>query len=131
MDVDRDLARVAHRLHGPRLEDAEEERLAVGRKLADLVQEEHSLVGGPEQSGRVRHRAGERALHMAEESRFGEVAADTGAVEGLEWASRALGRVVMEVPGDQLLPGARFAGNQDWRRVSSEWCSEDRCRASG
>ena len=40
--------RLADRLDSPRLEDAQEQRLAIVRQFADLVEEEHAVVGRPE-----------------------------------------------------------------------------------
>src|SRR5262245_9731372 len=57
----------ADALVGFLLNGTEELRLQGGRQLADFVQEQRALVRGGKRAIAARHRAGERALFMAEE----------------------------------------------------------------
>ena len=76
----RDLAVAAERKEALLLERAQQHGLLVEAEFADLVQEQQAVVGGPQQAGTVAQRAGERALHVAEERRHRRVAAEGGAV---------------------------------------------------
>ena len=68
------------------LQRAEELHLEVQRQLADLVEEERALVGRLELAGPRRDRAGEGALHVAEELALDQVLGDGAAVDGDERA---------------------------------------------
>ena len=84
-----DLAVAAERQEPLLLERAQQHRLLVEPELADLVEEEQAAVGAAQQARPVAHRAGERALHVAEERRHRRVAAERGAVHLDEAAPRS------------------------------------------
>src|SRR5881296_277979 len=66
-DVDRDRAARAERRDLAVLEGAQELRLEPERDLRDLVEEERTAFGGPEDAVVIRHRAREGAAAVAEE----------------------------------------------------------------
>ena len=89
------------------LQRAQELHLEVQRQLADLVEEERALVGAWNLPGAARDRAGEGALHVAEELALDEVLGDGAAVDGDErarsrgcerrWSSRAMSSLPVPV----------------------------------
>ena len=98
--VDLDAARPAEPLEPPLLQHAQQLDLRRRRDVTDLVEEQRAAVGHLEATGLRRHRAGERALLVAEElaleQRLGQRArADTetnGLVARSErlWIARAM-----------------------------------------
>src|SRR5262249_47187744 len=82
--VHRALLRRADRAHRAALEDVEELGLERGRHLADLVEEDRAAVGLDEKARARARRAGERALHVAEELALEERLRQRRAVHGHE-----------------------------------------------
>src|SRR5439155_15430376 len=80
--------------------------------LADLVEEERALVGELELPELLGVGVGERALLVPEELALEERLRDGGAVERDERTSGARAPVVDRL-GDQLLPRAALAGDED------------------
>ena len=111
-DVGLDLLGPAEPAEAALLQDAQQLDLHERRHLADLVEEDRALLGDFDQPLLVRVGAGERALHVAEElgveQRLGQARRSSRATNGLslrgelKWMARA----------DQLLAGARLAGDQ-------------------
>src|SRR5439155_894805 len=73
-DVHATRSRRAHAKEGAGLEGAQELHLAVRRQLADLVEQERAAVCQLHEPGLGAHRAGERALLVAEELRLEHLA---------------------------------------------------------
>ena len=93
------------------LEDAEQLGLDRERQLADLVEDQRAAVGLREEALAGRGRAGERALHVPEQLRVGELGGQGGAVEADERLERARRLRVQEL-GDELLAGAGLAAHE-------------------
>ena len=93
-------------------QDAQQPRLQVERHVADLVEEERAAVGLLEAPAPRRLRAGEGAALVAEELRLEQVLRDRRRVDRDERAARARAVLVQRV-GDELLAGARLAGDED------------------
>src|SRR5207248_8301246 len=91
-----------------RLERAQELRLQLLRKLADLVEEERAAARRLEGADLVGGGAGERALEVPEERRLHQVLGDRSAVEGDEGLVLPR-RVLVDLGGDELLAGAALA----------------------
>src|SRR5690606_35942553 len=108
-----DLARLllADALERAFLDHAQELALKLERDLADLVEEEGASVRKLEAADAVAQRAGERALHVAEELALEEIARDRGAVHADQRPLATRARVV-DRARDQLLAGARLARDQ-------------------
>src|SRR5213596_1087357 len=104
-----DLAAHGNRL--PLLEHAQQLHLRRGGHLADLVQEEGATARRREQTLLVAHGARERALDVSEQLRLEQALGERPAVERQE---RAFGtrRALVNVAGDDLLPGSRLAPDQ-------------------
>src|SRR2546426_10823458 len=68
LDVDRNLACRPEALNGAVLKDPQEQGLALGRELSDLVKEEDSAVSHPEQPLRLSDRSGEGSSRVSEQS---------------------------------------------------------------
>ncbi|EDM79044.1 hypothetical protein PPSIR1_10590 [Plesiocystis pacifica SIR-1] len=102
---------VADPLDLPLLEHAQQLDLEGQGHLADLVEEDGALVGGLELADLVGHGARERALDVAEELGLDQVLGDGPAVDRHEGALGP-GRAVVDLVGDELLAGARLAGDQ-------------------
>ena len=79
-----------------------------------FVEENRALIGDFEEALFRGHRAGERALHVAEELRLQQVHGNRAGVDGHERLVRARGRGVNRL-GDEFLACAAFAVNQDGR----------------
>ena len=79
--------------------------------LADLVEEDRPLVGDFDESFLVAVRSGECASHVAEQLRVQERLGERAAVDGDERPVAAR-RAHVNRAGDELLAGARFAGDQ-------------------
>src|SRR5439155_6417813 len=82
--VDVRRRRTADALEAVLLEEAQELRLQLERQLADLVEEERPAFRRLDASRLVLERAGERALHVAEELAFEEVLGERRARDGDE-----------------------------------------------
>ncbi len=80
--------------------------------VADLVEEERSPVGLLEETAALEHRAGERALLVAEQLALDELPRDRRAVHLHEGAVGARAEAVQGA-GDKLLAGAALAGDED------------------
>src|SRR5215217_2477325 len=93
------------------LERPQELHLELERHLANLAQEEGAADGRLELARLGGHRAREGALHVAEQLALQQVLGDGAAVDGDEGALHP-GRAAVELPGDELLAGARLARNQ-------------------
>ena len=96
------------------LEEAQEQRLHAQAHLADFVEEQRAAVRQTELADLVAIRAGEAALDVAEQLRFEQRFGDARAVDGHE-LGRAAARMIVNVPGDDILAGAAFAGHQHFR----------------
>src|SRR5262249_36596714 len=83
--------------------------------LGDLVEEQRALVRELEAAGLVRDGAGERALLVAEELALDERRRDRRAVDADE-RSLSTRRVLVQRARDELLAGARLAGDEHRRR---------------
>ena len=93
------------------LQHAQQLHLGGERDVADLVEEDGAAVGGVEEALLVALRAGEGALHVAEELRLEERLGEGAAVQGHE--GMALARAAgVEGAGHQLLAGAALAGDE-------------------
>ena len=92
-------------------EHAQQARLQVERHVADLVEEERAAVGLLEAAAARGLRAGEGAALVAEQLGLEQVLRDRRGVDRDERAAGARAVLVQGV-GDQLLAGARFAGDQ-------------------
>ena len=92
------------------LQDAEELDLHRRRRLADLVEEDRAAVGLVEQPALLADGAGERAALVAEELGLEQRLGEGAAVDRDELPAAA--GVVVDGAGDQLLAGARLAGDQ-------------------
>src|SRR3546814_6620184 len=79
--------------------------------LADLVEEQGAAIGQLEAADAVAHRAGERALHMAEELALEQFARNRRAVDADQRPAAAPAGFV-DGARDQLLAGAALAGDQ-------------------
>src|SRR5690606_27742515 len=104
-----------HRLDLALLQRTQQLDLDLQRNLADLVEEQRAAIGLLEATSPRSHRAGERALLVAEQlglqDRLGQrraVGRDKGLVHA--WA------VLVNVASEQLLAGAALAEQQHGRR---------------
>jgi hypothetical protein len=104
-------ARAADALDLAGLDRAQELGLRLEREVADLVEEERAGVGELELALLRLHRAGERALLVAEELALDQVLRDRGAVELDERTLRAAAAEV-DRARDQVLARSVLAGDQ-------------------
>ena len=81
LEIAAGLAVAAHGQEALFFNSLEQHGLFVQAQFADLVQEQHALVGGAQQAGPVSGRAGEGAFLVAEQGRGGAVAAQRGAID--------------------------------------------------
>src|SRR5262245_36880478 len=102
---------LAQALELPILDHAQELRLHLEGQLADLVEEQASVLGILEIAGLRRGGPGEGAPGIAEERRLDERGRERGAVER-EKRPRAARRQAMQALRDQLLAAARLALDQ-------------------
>ena len=79
----------ADRLHGLRLEHAQELRLRRERQLAELVEEQRAAARLDERALAIAVGAGERAADVAEQVRVDQVLGDRAAIDDDERALRA------------------------------------------
>jgi hypothetical protein len=105
------ILRRAHRPEGALLQHAQQLHLHRRGHLAHLVEEERSRVGLLEQAPARRDGAGERAARVPEHLALQQLVREGAAVDGQE-AAAARGALVQRL-GDQLLPGARLARDED------------------
>src|SRR5260221_4700110 len=103
--------RFAHALVLPVLEHAQQLRLQLAGKLADLVQEERAVARVLEVARLGLLRPGESALRVAEERGLHQRRRDRRAVQREERLARARAQVVQR-EGHALLAAARFALDQ-------------------
>src|SRR5262245_10313520 len=89
------------------LEAPEQDRLLIDSEFADLVQEEHATIRGPEVAGPVTRCAGEGAAHMPEQRRHRGVPAQGGTVDFHECAIElpALPLQLVDSSGELGFPG--------------------------
>ncbi len=111
-DIDADVVVAADAADLLVLEHAQQPDLHVERHLADLVEEQRAVVGGFEMADAAGDRAGKAALFMAEQFGFDQFARDRAAVDRDERGGGTLRGAVQRMR-DQLLAGARRAGDQD------------------
>ncbi|MBP1637187.1 MAG: hypothetical protein H6Q10_3761 [Acidobacteria bacterium] len=97
-----------------RLEEPQEQALHPQRHLADLVEEDRALVGELELALLVAVRAGEAALHVAEQLGLEERLRQPRAVDGHERPVHARARAV-DAERHQLLAGPALARHQHLR----------------
>ena len=96
------------------LDHAQQLGLGLERDVADLVEEDRALVGELEQALLRVDRAGERALHVAEQVRLEQVRRQVAGVDGDERAIRPR-RMLVQRPRHQLLAGAALAVDENGR----------------
>ncbi len=108
--VDGAGALLADALEMALLQHAQQLALQLERDFADLVEEQRAAVGELEAADAVAQRAGERALHVAEELALEQFARDRRAVDADQRPVAPLARLV-DGARDQLLAGAGFAGD--------------------
>src|SRR5947199_180246 len=111
-DVDLEGAVAAHPLELALLEHAQDLRLRLRPHVADLVEEECPAVGDLELALARRDRPCEGALLVTEELALDQLARERRAVH-LDERLRAPRAVVVERVGDQLLPRAARAADED------------------
>ena len=106
-------------LHRPRssngehlalLQHAQERRLGGQRQVADLVEQQRSVLAAAHESWAILQGAGEGALAVSEQLGLDEVGRDCPAVHGHERAGTT--RELVDGRGDQFLAGAGLAGNE-------------------
>ena len=114
--VDRDRCPAAHADHLVLLQHAQQLDLHRDRKIADLVEEQRSSVGGLEPTGLRAERPGERALLVAEQLTLYQRRRQCGAIDGHEGAAPASAQA-MQVARNDLLAGTGLADDQG-RRVA-------------
>ena len=113
-DVERDLLTSPDRTDGALLEGAEQLGLEREGQVADLVEQQRAPVRLHEEARPRRARVGEGAPDVAEELALEELLGHGGAVDRHQ-------RSVLPIPapverlGDDLLPGAALAGDEDAR----------------
>ena len=93
------------------LDGAQQLGLEVELQVADLVEEQRAAVGQLELADLLAHRAGERALLVAEQRALDQLAGDGGDVHRDERPVGRLG-VAVDHPRHQLLAGAALAADQ-------------------
>ena len=108
-DADVDLARAGrtHGLDGGGLQEAQKLGLQGRGHLADLVQKERAAIGSGCGPGLVGNRAGEAALHVAEDLGFQQVLRDRAAVQRDEGAVGA-GGIGVDGQARKVLSRCRF-----------------------
>ena len=117
--VDRQLGDRADRPHRALLDRAQQLRLHRQRQVADLVEEQRAAVGRLEEAFAIVHRAGERALAIAEELGLEQLLGDRAAVDRDERLRRAHADLV-DRARDQFLAGAGLAGHQHRRHAARD-----------
>ena len=111
LHVDRNRLGRADRGHFPSLEHLEQLRLDLERHLTDLIEKQHTAVGGAEAAERRADGPGERALLVAEELAFGDGGDQAAAVHRHErLRPPRTGRV--DPAGDLLLAAAGLPGDE-------------------
>ena len=110
VDLDRLDAAEPHEL--ALLNDAQELGLRLERDVPNLVEENRALVGELEEPLLRIDRAGECALHVAEEVRLEQIRREVAGVDGDEGLVGA-GRVLMQRSRDELLAGTALAVDQN------------------
>lgn len=122
--IHRDLRLASDRQYRTFLENAEELRLELQLELADLVQEQRTMLGLTDEAEIVPVCSSEGALDMSEEERFGELRWKRGAVDGDE--STGATTESMYASSHLLLSGSAFAQDKNRGRVFGDTlCSLD------
>src|SRR5262249_52456515 len=93
------------------LQDAQQLRLELQRRLADLVEKDRAAIGQLEPADALRHGAGERAFLVAKELALEQPGRDRRAI-ALHIGLRAAGAQVVHRPRNQLLADAGLAVDQ-------------------
>ena len=109
--VDVDGRELAERVDLARFEEPQELGLKVETEVANLVEEQGAVLGGPDEALVVAIGAREGAAALAKELALEELARDGGAVEGDKGFVGAVGMLV-DRAGDDFLAGAAFPGNR-------------------
>ena len=104
----------AHLLQLAGLEEPQQQTLHAQGHVADFVEEQRAAFRDLELAELVAVRAGEAALHVTQQLRLEERLGQPRAVDGDE-APLVTRTSDVNLPGDQLLPGAALAGNQHLR----------------
>lgn len=102
---------LAEPLHLTGLQKAQELGLQGQIHVADFVEEQRAAIGLQGRAIAFGRRAGERALHMAENLAFQQILGDGSAVEGDEWTF-CPARQQMEGFGANFLARTAFAGHE-------------------
>src|SRR5918996_2446030 len=110
-DVDLDRHVRSDPLELALLENAQQLGLRAERHLANLVEEDRPLVRGLEAPLAHRHRAGERALLVAEQLRLEQGLRQRGAADLHQWMRIPLAGPMQRLR-DEHLPGARLAADE-------------------
>src|SRR6202012_5153426 len=105
---------------GMTLEDAEQLRLELDRKLGDLVEEQGPAVRLFEEAAASAARVGEGAGFVTEELRLEQRRRQARGVDRHEW-TRATRALFVDQARDDVLAGAALAGDED-RRESAGGC---------
>ena len=116
-DADADWALTADADHFAVLHDAQQAHLRGERQLADFVEEQRATVGLLEPALPPRLRAGEGAGLVPEELRVDQLGSNRAAVHAAERPGPKR-RVLVDGARDDLLAGAGFAKEQDWRAAA-------------
>ena len=93
------------------LQEAQQDALHARAHLPELVEEQGAAVGELQLAQLVAVGAGEAALHVPEQLRLEQRLGDAGAVHRHIFTSSSR-RVGVDMPGDDVLAHAAFAGNQ-------------------
>ncbi len=102
----------AHRAHLVLLQHAQQLHLQTHRHVADLIEQQRAAVGRLEQAAVLANRAGEGALHVAEQFAFQQVLGHGAAIDRDERPIAARAGLVNRAR-QQLFAGAAFAGDHD------------------
>ncbi len=106
--------RVAHALELALLQDAEQLRLQLQRRFADLVQKDGAVVGELEAADPLGDRTGERPLLVPEQLALEQACRHRGAV-ALDERVRASGTQMVHRARNELFARARLAADQHGR----------------
>jgi hypothetical protein len=99
------------------LQYAQELRLELGRKLADLVEQQRSVACRAKQSLARGHRPRERALGVAEQLALDQLGAERRAVHGQEGAGPSAQAV--QLARDVLFAGTGLADEEHGGRIGA------------
>ena len=110
-DIDRHRPGAADAIDHALLDGAQKLRLQPHVHLGDFIEQQRAAARLLELADAARHRAGERALFMAEQLGFEQVLGNRGAIDRDERGARTMGFRMHEA-GEHLLAGAGLAGDQ-------------------